>query len=165
DLWSVAELRLYRGAVELPRDGRWRLRARPNPWDVQLAFDNSPVTRWRSWQPIAPGMYIESDFGRPEPLGEVRLDCSTDQYKVAMRLEGRDPDGRWRTLGDQPEAAARPPMAGLRPAAMAEFKARGVEYLVVFPGDFGYHDLVARADEWGIELVGDRAGARLYRME
>ena len=49
--WSVAELRVFAGGRELPRDPDWRLTAHPNPWDVQLAFDNSPVTRWRSWQP------------------------------------------------------------------------------------------------------------------
>jgi hypothetical protein len=46
--------------------GGVRVRANPNPWDVQMAFDNSPATRWRSWRKIEPGMFIETDFGRPE---------------------------------------------------------------------------------------------------
>src|SRR3984957_3607030 len=57
--WSIAELRVFSGGSELARGGDWRLTAHPNPWDVQLAFDNSPVTRWRSWEPAAPGMYVE----------------------------------------------------------------------------------------------------------
>ncbi len=51
--WSVSELRVFSGGRELPRDPQWRLTAHPNPWDIQLAFDNSSVTRWRSWQPPA----------------------------------------------------------------------------------------------------------------
>ena len=62
--WSIAELRVSNRQSELPRDPGWRLTAHPNPWDVQLAFDNSPVTRWRSWQPATPGMYVEVEFGR-----------------------------------------------------------------------------------------------------
>ena len=37
ELWSVHELRFFHGGVELPRRGEWRLRAWPNPCDVQLA--------------------------------------------------------------------------------------------------------------------------------
>ncbi len=70
--WSIAEMRIFGNTnAELPRDSAWRLTAHPNPWDVQLAFDNSPVTRWRSWQPAAPGMYVQVDFGRLQSAGAV----------------------------------------------------------------------------------------------
>src|SRR5947209_10191423 len=62
-IWSVAEFRVYDAGRELPRAPQWRLTARPNPWDVQLAFDNDPVTRWRTWERAMPGMRIEVDFG------------------------------------------------------------------------------------------------------
>src|SRR4029079_6831329 len=48
--WSVSEFSIFRGEAELPRAAGGKLLASPNPWDVQLAFDNSPVTRWRTWQ-------------------------------------------------------------------------------------------------------------------
>ena len=89
DHWNVAELRVFDGGRELPRAPRWRLRARPNPWDVQMAFDNSPVTRWRSWQELFPGMFMEVDFGRTEQVDSVRVECSHDQYKIRLRLEGQ----------------------------------------------------------------------------
>src|SRR2546428_776755 len=53
--WDVHEMRFYRAGVELPRRAEWRLRVSPKPWDVQFAFDNSPVTRWRSWEVASPG--------------------------------------------------------------------------------------------------------------
>src|SRR5262249_50034348 len=42
--WRINELRFYRSGQELSRNSAWRLTASPNPWDVQLAFDNNPVT-------------------------------------------------------------------------------------------------------------------------
>src|SRR5262249_33077681 len=90
DHWSVAELRGFRGETELPRAPDWKLRARPSPWDVQMAFDNSPVTRWRSWQTIEPGMYLNVEFPRPELSDSVLLECAHDQYKIRLKLEGMD---------------------------------------------------------------------------
>ena len=83
--WGVHELRFFDKGVELPRRPEWRLQAWPNPWDVQLAFDNSPATRWRSWEAAAPGMYVDVDFGRPEAVDEVRVEHSWD-YKTKMEV-------------------------------------------------------------------------------
>ncbi|MEJ7605387.1 MAG: glycosyltransferase family 39 protein [Bryobacteraceae bacterium] len=63
DLWSVTEFRVFSGATEIPR-AKWRLRASPNPWDVQYAFDNSPVTRWKTFEKATSGMYLEVDLGK-----------------------------------------------------------------------------------------------------
>ena len=164
DLWSVAEMRLYHEGRELARGAGWRLRAHPNPWDAPLAFDNSPVTRWRSWQSIFPGMFLEVDLGREEMVDTVDLEGSPDQWAVRLRLEAQDGGGRWRPLGGDPESIARPFKAGLRAAAGAELKARGVEYLVLFDGDHAAEDFRARAAEWGVTMLGERGGARLYRI-
>ena len=59
--WSVHELRFLNHGVEIARRPEWRLRAWPNPWEVQLAFDNSAVTRWRSWEVAFPGMFMDVD--------------------------------------------------------------------------------------------------------
>src|SRR5262249_18341634 len=67
--WGIHELRFYDKGVETPRQPAWRLTASPDPWEVQLAFDNSPVTRWRSDEPLRRGMYVQVDFG-----GEQRID-------------------------------------------------------------------------------------------
>ena len=86
--WNVHELRFFNHGREIPRAPAWKLRAHPNPWEVQLAFDNSPVTRWRSWQTGAPGMFIDVDFGRAESVDEVRMETSHDySWPFQFRVE------------------------------------------------------------------------------
>ena len=63
---------------ELPRDPGWRLTAHPNPWEVQLAFDNSPVTRWRSWQPAFAGDVCRSGFRPAASASSVVVESSSD---------------------------------------------------------------------------------------
>lgn len=165
DHFSVGEMRLFLGERELSRRPLWRLRARPKPWDVQLAFDNSPATRWRSWQALEPGMFLEVEFTRPERLDRVTLECSRDQYRTRLRLEGRLPSGQWRLLGDRPEEAELPPPIGLRRAAAHELKRRGVHYLLIWDGDFGAEDFRKNAVVWGATFLVERNGARLYRLD
>ena len=100
--WSIAELRVFNGSAELPRNPGWRLTAHPNPWEVQLAFDNSPVTRWRSWEPAAPGMYMEVDLGRLQTASAVVVESSEDSSAAKVKLEGMGADGAWVTLSDHP---------------------------------------------------------------
>lgn len=163
--WAVAELRVFNGASELPRDPSWRLTAHPNPWDVQLAFDNSPVTRWRSWEPAAPGMYMQVDFGKLENVSAVVVESSNDAGQMKMKLEGADASGAWTTLSDRPAESLRAIRASLRMAATAELKARGIHYLVVTPGDPGADDLRRYPSYWGLKLVGSSGGTLLYRIQ
>jgi len=53
--WTVAELRMYSQGRELTRSPAWKLSAKPNGWEVQLAFDNNYATRWSTWQAMSPG--------------------------------------------------------------------------------------------------------------
>lgn len=165
DHFSVGEMRLFSGERELARRPLWRLRAWPKPWDVQLAFDNSPATRWRSWETLEPGMFLEVEFPRPQLLDRVVLECSRDQYRTRLRLEGRLPSGQWRVLGDRPEVAELPPPIGLRRAAAFELKRRGVRYVLIWDEDFGAEDFRKNAVLWGATFLGERNGARLYRLD
>ena len=164
-LWSVSELRVSLKGIELPRSYVWRLRASPNPTDVQLAFDGSPATRWRSWQSIAPGMFLEVDFGRSETVDSVVLDCSPEQEEVRLRLEGQDRSGVWRTLAEAPHAFELPPPLGLGRMAMREVKAQGIDFLVVGDTDFGAADFRKNAALWGLKPLGQRGPATLYELE
>ncbi len=164
DVWSVTEVRYFAGDRELARASGWRLRAWPNPWDVTLAFDNSPVTRWRSWRKIEPGMFLETDFGRPEKLDAVRVELSRDQYQVRMRVEGIDSHGRWITLSSQPEITDVTIPRGLRRLAIAELKARGVTHLLIWDEDFGAEDFRLNAALWGVSLVRTLGPVRLYQL-
>jgi hypothetical protein len=165
DQWSVAEFRIFHGQTELPRTPDWKLRAKPNPWDVQLAFDSSPVTRWRSWQTLYPGMYLAVEFGAPQISDSTLLECSHDQYKIRLKLEGMDDTGKWKTLADAPEQSEGVPMLGLRRAAAEEAKARGIDYLLIYDFDYGAADFMNNARSWGLTLLGEHNGARLYRLD
>jgi hypothetical protein len=163
--WSIAELRVFNGSTELPRDPGWRLTAHPNPWEVQLAFDNSPVTRWRSWQPAAPGMYVEVDFGRPQSASAVVVESSDDTGDVKVKLEGMGADGSWLTLSDRPVQSRQPIRASLRLAATAELKARGIHYLLIKPENPGSNDLRRYPFAWGLTLAGSAGDARLFHIK
>ena len=162
--WSVSELRVFSGAAELPRDPRWRLTARPNPWEVQLAFDNSPATRWRSWQPAEPGMYVEVDFGQPRTADAVVVESSGDARNTRIRLDTMGGDGQWTTLSDHPEESVNPIHFSLRRAAVEEFKARGIRYVLMRPENFGADDLRRYTVAWGLTLAGVADPARLYYL-
>jgi hypothetical protein len=165
DMWSIAEFRIFRGTDELPRAADWKLRAKPNPWDVQLAFDNSPVTRWRSWDFLHPGMSVAVEFPALQITDSVLLECSHDQYTIQIKLEGMDDTGKWKTLAEKPEESHAKPMIGLRRVAAEEIKARGVSYLLVYDFDYGSDDFMKYARAWGATEIGEHNGARLYRLD
>jgi hypothetical protein len=164
DQWSMAEMRVFHQKKELERLPEWRLRARPNPWEVQLAFDNSPVTRWRSWQTIFPGMFVEVDFGRGRQVDSVLLECSHDQYKIRLKLEGQDETGAWKLLAAKPEESDVSPPMGLRRAAAQELKARGISYVLAYNVDYGADDYRIKSVNWGFKHVGATPIARLYQI-
>ncbi len=97
--WSVHELRFFDHGAELPRRPEWRLRAWPNPWDVQLAFDNSPATRWRTWETARAGMYLDVDFSRVESVDQVNIETSYD-YNLHRQVivEAMDDTGKWAAI-------------------------------------------------------------------
>jgi hypothetical protein len=165
DMWSIAEFRVYQTNQELPRLPQWRLRAEPNPWDVQLAFDNSPVSRWRSWQAPRPGMYIEVDFGEARSVDQVKLECPVGMEHVRMQLEGDDGTGRWTVASAEPHVQIEQPVRGMRRAAIELLKKRGIHYMLVQPGDEGADDFRANADLWGITRIGEVNETRLYGFD
>jgi hypothetical protein len=163
--WSVSELRVFDGGHELPRQPDWRLTAHPNPWDVQLAFDNSPVTRWRTWQPAEPGMYIEIDFLRNQNLDSVLVESSGDTSDTKIRLEGLAEDGKWTTIAPVPSESVRPSRVSLRQAATAELKARGIRYLLITDDNIGANDFQLYFKLWGLKSVAQQGPAHLYYIE
>jgi len=124
------------------------------------------VTRWRSWETLRPGMFVEIDFGKDEVVDTVRLECSRDQDKSRVKLEGQTTSGRWKLLAAAPEYVDLPsPLLGLRRAAAEEFKARGVRYILAWDSDYAATDLRTRTATWGITMLAERGGARLYRID
>jgi len=164
--WSITEMRVFQGSAELPRLPEWRLSAHPNPWDVQMAFDNSPVTRWRSWQAAEPGMFVQIDFGHVQRLDAVTLESSDEGYKTKVKLEGLDAQGKWSTILDHPEETSRPVRANLRRAAAVELKARGIHYILVEKSDVRSDDFLKYAGLWGMKCIGQwNSMGWLYHIE
>jgi hypothetical protein len=164
DQWIVAEMRVLRSGAELPRSPQWRLRSRPNPWYAQLAFDNSPVTAWTSADIVAPGMYLELDFGRAETLDAVVVETRGQQGEIQLRLDGLDASGRWKELAAQPRFGEGSLPAGLRRAATEELKARGIRYMVIFDDDWQATDFMMNSYQWGIRQLAELNRARLYEI-
>lgn len=164
DLWSIHELRILDGEHEVTREPRWRLTADPFPWTIQDAFDNSPVTLWRSGEAIRPGMYVQVNFNGTEQADGVLIESSPDQNQIRLKLEGSDSAGRWQTLAAAPSIYDAAPPLVLRRAAARELERRGVSYILLFDGEFGADDFRANQDLWGIKQVGEADGARLYQL-
>ncbi len=164
--WSVHEVRYLCSGAEFPRSPEWKLRAFPNSWDVQLAFDNSPVTRWKTWETPAPGMFIETDFGSDRAVDEVRVEATDADryYRKTLQVEVMDARGRWIKVADQPEelALALPPW--LRSAATRELHSRGVDYLMMQDGEAGANDMADDPDAWGVVAMARTRQSTLYKI-
>jgi hypothetical protein len=163
--WNVGEMRLYSDGGELPRESSWRLTAKPNPWDVELAFDNSPATRWRSWERFRPGMYIEVDFGARRTIDAVHLDGPYDCTAHAERIEGMTADGGWTTLASERKVVATRVSPFMGTAAMRELKLRGYDYVFLRKGEFGWAEVLEHPEAWKLTALGQAAGGTLYRVD
>jgi hypothetical protein len=130
------------------------LRASPNPWEVQLAFDNSPATRWRSWERATPGMYLDVDFGKSVPVDEVRLETSYDSRNVQVQVEG---------LARNPVVSGMEPPAWIRNAAAYEMAQRGIHYLLIHDSDPIAEDIRDDPDGWGLSEIAAGYGVKMYQ--
>jgi hypothetical protein len=161
--WNVHELRfLYRGQ-ELARRLEWRLRAWPNPWEVQLAFDNSLATRWRSGEVASPGMHLDVDFGRQESVDEVRLVTSSDFERIRLQLESADPAGVWDKIAENPQQLSVQVPKNIRRMATYELHARGIHYVMIYDTNYEAQDFAEDPESWGLKLIGQGFDARLYK--
>jgi hypothetical protein len=156
--WTVSEIRFSEQGIEHSRAPEWRLRASPNPWDVQLAFDNSPLTKWATRREAAPGMYIEVDFGKPERLDRVTVDSTDPTGELKLQADGRPVVAHTERLEN-----AMP--LRLRRAAIENLIRQDIQALAIHELDPGARDFLARQAQWGIELAGTSGRYSLYRLK
>jgi 4-amino-4-deoxy-L-arabinose transferase-like glycosyltransferase len=164
-MWQVSEFEMFSDRVPLPPEPSWRFHANPNSWDARLAFDQSVVTRWQSWQATMPGMFLEVDFPTPMQIDRVRLLTPTDALQAPIELQGMDANGGWYTIPTRPSTTTVDVHENLRTAAIGALLDRGIRYLLVSPGAFGANEFHENANEWGIREVGEAGGTRLYRVK
>ena len=122
--------------------------------------------RWRSWQVAAPGMFVQLDFGSSQVIDTVTLESADEGYQTKVKLEGRDAQGQWTTLSQQPVETEHPTQVNLRQGAAAELKARGIRYFIVEKTDFRSDDFQMYSALWGIKCIGTwNSSAYLYHIE
>jgi hypothetical protein len=165
DQWIVSEFRLWRGETELERSSDWRLRAWPNPWGVQYAFDNSPLTAWVSGERIRPGMYLEIDLGKEQVFDRITVQTPRRFLAPQMRVEACEPSGVCALLENSAANLEIPPPSRLRRKAVQELKLAGITHLLVHEGDFGSEDFRDAWEHWGLSPVAESPGAVLYRID
>ena len=162
---SIHELRVFGPASELEPQPAWRLNAHPFRWDVSLAFDHNPATRWSAWQQVASGSWIEAQFERDETVSSVRLETSGDQEFIPWTLEGKIAADRWVSLSVSPDVTSAPPLADIRRSAVQELKRNHIEYILI-DSDFAIPEFRDHAQQWGARLLSELSGTRwFYRLE
>jgi len=164
DEFRVSELRFFKGTEELPRKAKWLLTASDNPWEVQLAFDNSPVSWWTSGRSAKPGMRIQADFGGPEDITELVVEQPSGQSDWPLSFWFAT-GGRWERIPIQEERVELSAPANVRRAVAAEMKTRGVDWILIKSDDFGADDLRQKAAYWGVIPVAHESGYRLWKLE
>ena len=113
---------------------------------------------------VAPDPGVHIDFDREQAADSVVIQIAPTQPGVRLVLEGRDARGAWTRIASEPQITDVPPPPDLRRTAAQELKHRGIDYLLMFDGEFGSDDLRQHTDLWGIRQVGEYRGARLYQL-
>lgn len=152
-MWSIGEARFSHGAEEANPS---HADAQPFPWTIGMALDHNPVTRWRSWESLRPGMYVDFEFEIPVTLDRVDLYCSHDQDPVDMKLEGIDAkiekiDGM--SAGD------------LRKLATRTIRSRGIDYLLIGDDYLEAAEITADPSRWGLRPVATEDRATIYQIQ
>ena len=163
--WMMHELRILHAGKELPRSAQWRLTARPNPWDVQLAFDNSPVSRWRTFEPLRSGLFVEVDLGSAQTIDEVAVETTTGQKAIAMAVQVANEGEEWRLATDRIATTDLPEPGFLGKLATAEMKAWGFDYFLIDDNEWGAAHIVEGPAAWGFREIGKAWTTRLYKIE
>jgi hypothetical protein len=153
DIWSIGEARFFHGNDELNPS---HADAQPFPWTIGLALDRNPVTRWRSWESIHPGMHADFVFEAPVTLDRVDLYCSHDQWKIDMKLDG---------IPAHVEKLEGLPIGDPRRLATRTIRSRGIDYLVIGDDYPVAGDMATDPTGWGLRPIGAEGGAKLYEIQ
>jgi hypothetical protein len=165
--WCIHDIMLFSGEYRIFNSPQWRLRARPNVWELPLALDENQATCWRTWEPMRAGMYVEAAFDRAQVLSGAVMTSHTPIYHVPFEFYGRGRDG-WRLLTDRPDVVLKP-LPDLRLAASRAIRNAGFQYILAATGEEG-NGLLGTAfagheGEWGLEKAGYAGRVTLYRIK
>lgn len=162
--WNIHELRLYDGSSELPREAAWRITAKPYPWNIQQAFDNSLLTFWRCGQALHPGEFVEMRLPEAKAMDSVLMEAEPNQQNLRLKLTGMFMSGEWTALGTEPDIYEGAPALGLREAAARELKLRGIDYILAWNDEPETVDLRRSPELWHVREVAQTKDARLFQL-
>ena len=157
--WGIHELRLYSGGSALEAGRDFRLRSFPNPWELPSAVDGEQATRWRSWEALSRGMWIEAEFFADRDIDRITVELSGESSGCRMHVETQNPGEGWR-LVEAKIAESAENIEGFHRLASAQLRAAGFQYLFVTDADYGAKDIAT----WGLPRVAADQGATLYRI-
>lgn len=152
---SIAEVNVFKDGRPQQLSG---LTSHPDPWDATLTVDSNPITRWSTWEPIRPDMFLGFTASGADTI-TVRL--SPDQDVRCWRLETAG-----RVAAPQIDTAAI--TGNLKQYAARDLVMNGVRYLLIRTDDAGEpvtENIKAHAESWPVRLIGETPHYRLYEFE
>jgi len=165
--WKIHEIELYSGDHQVPGNPQWELQAWPNVWELPLAFDRNWATRWRTWEPIRAGMYVEADFGSAVVLSGGAMASPAGGYALPLEFYGRERDG-WHLLTGR-VVVTQMPLGDVRASATRAIRRAGFRYILAISTDEGNGllgaDMLGHEAEWGLEKKAELGPTVLFRIE
>jgi hypothetical protein len=161
--WSINEFHLQSNGAEIPIGPSAHPYAWPNPWDVGLAFDGNGITRWRTWEPLRPGMHLGVRFDAPIRLDGLTVVDFPDEYESRVTLKVLSAAGQW--LKEAPPELEIIPAMDLRREAMQVLKRAGVHYVLFSVDDWNSAAFLGAAADWGLTPVAETPRDKVFRIE
>jgi 4-amino-4-deoxy-L-arabinose transferase-like glycosyltransferase len=164
--WDVDEVEFHSNGERIESSPTWTLRAKPNVWEAPLAIDGLALTRWRTWQPLRRGMFLEVDFDRPRTIDDAVVLSHTPALGVSLDCWGLGPDFHWKKFAPGVATLRRPEDWRFELARL--LKRAGYRYVMSPVGDTGNGPLgrmiLSRPLEWNMTVEGRAGNDVLFRV-
>jgi len=166
--FDIGEAQLFSAEYRVYASSQWSVAAWPNRWEGPLAFDGNLATRWRPWEPVRAGMYLEIDLDHPQLLSRAVVFTHSNVHQAPLEFYGQPANGGWRLLSNTP-AAETLPRQDLRLEATRALRRAGYRYLLAATGSGGNAPignlLVGHEPEWGLERAGEAGSYYLFHVK
>jgi hypothetical protein len=161
--WSISEVHLRCHDKEVLLGKTAHPYAWPNPWDAGLAFDGSEVTRWRTWEPMKPGMRLGVRFNAPVRLDELAVNDFPDEWDSRATLRVLNERGQW--IEEPPPVWEILAPVDRRKEATQFLVRAGFHYILLSRRAWNSAAFIDRAAGWGLVPVASTANLELFRIQ
>ncbi len=165
--WDVDEVEFASNGERLDSNPAWTLRAKPNVWEAPLAFDGLTLTRWRTWEPLRRGMFLEVDFDGPRTIDTAVVLSHTPALGVSLDCWVQGLDFHWSKVATPGVATLRRP-EDWRFAVARLLRRAGYRYVMAPVGDSGNGPLgeaiLAHPLEWNMTVEARSRNEVLFRI-